>query len=195
MTGSARGIRLLAPGPGTRPLPDRLKQALFATLEVALAGEWPVPFLDLFAGSGAAGIEALSRGSPMAVFVERDPGAARVIAQNLQRAGLSDGARIVRREVGAVLSAGGDSLGGPFGAVLVDPPYADRPALSRTLAQLGDPDLGWLSDDAVVVAKHSWREEPEVRAGRLVLERRRRFGESGLSYYRQDASREVSDPS
>ncbi len=58
VTGSAKGIRLLAPGPGTRPLPDRLKQALFASLEAALGTDWPVPFLDLYAGSGAGGIEA-----------------------------------------------------------------------------------------------------------------------------------------
>jgi 16S rRNA (guanine966-N2)-methyltransferase len=195
VTGSAKGIRLLSPGPGTRPLPDRLKQALFASLEVALTADWPVPFLDLFAGSGAAGIEALSRGAPSAAFVERDPGAARVIAQNLHRAGLTHDARIIRRDVSTVLAGGGISSGGPFGAVLLDPPYADRQALDRALAQIGDPDLGWVTDAAIVVAKHPWREEPAARAGRLVLERRRRFGESGLSYYRQDTSREAPDPS
>jgi len=62
--GSARGTRLLAPGPGTRALTDRVKEALFGILEAATLAPWPVPFLDAFAGSGAAGIEALSRGAP-----------------------------------------------------------------------------------------------------------------------------------
>jgi len=72
IAGSARGLRLLAPGEGTRPLADRVKQTLFAVLEAGSLGPWPVAFLDLFAGSGAGGIEALSRGAPRATFVERD---------------------------------------------------------------------------------------------------------------------------
>ncbi len=195
MTGSARGIRLLAPGPGTRPLPDRLKQALFASLEVALAPAWPVPFLDLFAGSGAAGIEALSRGAPSAVLVERDPGAARVIDENLRRTGLSGAARVIRRDVLVVLADGGGSLDGPFGAVLLDPPYDDRQAVDGVLHRLGDPTLGWIYDHAVVVAKHAWRDESPERAGRLALLRRRRFGDSALSYYRPDTSTEARAPS
>ncbi|CAN5775166.1 16S rRNA (guanine(966)-N(2))-methyltransferase RsmD [soil metagenome] len=190
VTGSAKGVRLLAPGPGTRPLSDRVKQALFGTLEVALAPAWPVPFLDLYAGSGAGGIEALSRGAPRAVFVERDPGAARVITENLRRAGLAKG-RLVQRDVSAVLAQGADSLGGPFGAVLVDPPYAERQALAATLARLGDARLGWILEDAIVVAKHPWRDDPPEHAGRLSLERRKRFGETGLSYYRPDTSPEA----
>ena len=73
IAGTARGIRLDAPGPGTRPLGDRVKQTLFAILEPDLPG---ARFLDLFAGSGAGGIEALSRGAGRATFVERDAGAA-----------------------------------------------------------------------------------------------------------------------
>ncbi|MBA3307814.1 MAG: RsmD family RNA methyltransferase [Chloroflexi bacterium] len=191
VTGSAKGVRLLAPGPGTRPLSDRIKQALFGTLEVALAPAWPVAFLDLFAGSGAAGIEALSRGAPRTVFVERDPEAARVIAENLRRAGLSRG-HLVRRDVLTVLAEGVAALDGPFGAVLVDPPYAERKALLATLARLGDLQLGWIGADAIVVAKHPWRDDPPERAGQLILERRKRFGETGLSYYRPDKSPEAT---
>ena len=190
VTGSAKGVRLLAPGPGTRPLSDRLKQALFASLEVALAPDWPVAFLDLYAGSGAGGIEALSRGAPRAVFVERDPGAARVITDNLRRVGLPGGT-VVRRDVLTVLIEGSDPLGGPFGAILVDPPYADQQALLGTLARLGDRRLGWITHDSIVVAKHHWRDDPPERVAGLMLERRRRFGESGLSYYRLDTSLEA----
>src|SRR5215212_12095443 len=88
ISGSAAGRRLLAPGPGTRPLADRVKQTLFAILEPDLAG---ATVLDLFAGSGAGGIEALSRGAGRAVFVERDPRAAGVIRENLRRAGFGEG--------------------------------------------------------------------------------------------------------
>jgi 16S rRNA (guanine966-N2)-methyltransferase len=94
IAGSARGIRLLAPGEGTRPLGDRVKQTLFSVLEGGALGEWPVPFLDLFAGSGAAGIEALSRGAPRVVFVERDPSAVRTIRENLRRTRLEGVAQI-----------------------------------------------------------------------------------------------------
>jgi 16S rRNA (guanine966-N2)-methyltransferase len=184
VTGSAKGTRLASVGAGTRPLSDRVKQALFGSLEAELGDAWPGPFLDLFAGSGAAGIEALSRGAPSAVFVERDPGAARVIEENLRRA-RTDGGRIVRHDAIAVLSAGRAGLGGPFVAALVDPPYADTDALASALDRLGDPALAWLAEDAVVVAKHFWRDDPPERVGDLALLRRRRFGETALSYYRQ----------
>ena len=85
IAGTARGIRLEAPGPGTRPLADRVKQTLFAILEPDLPG---ARVLDLFAGSGAAGIEALSRGAASVTFVEHDAVATRVIAANLHRTGL-----------------------------------------------------------------------------------------------------------
>src|SRR5438874_11153401 len=82
IAGSAKGVRLAAPGEGTRPLADRVKQTLFAILEPELDG---ARVLDLFAGSGAAGIEALSRGATGVVFVERDAGAGRTIEANLAR--------------------------------------------------------------------------------------------------------------
>src|SRR5918996_5166133 len=133
IAGSARSIRLEAPGSGTRPLADRVKQTLFAILEPDLAG---AAMLDLFAGSGAAGIEALSRGAARAVFVERDPGAARVIRENLRRAGFDDGrSTIVRADAAAWLGAAGP-VAGPFDVVFVDPPYDDVDVLRRVLAAL-----------------------------------------------------------
>ena len=86
IAGTARGIRLAAPGPGTRPFGDRVKQTLFAILDPDMPG---ANVLDLFAGSGAAGIEALSRGAAHATFVEKDKGAAAVIATNLGRTHLA----------------------------------------------------------------------------------------------------------
>src|SRR3954471_25055587 len=97
IAGSARGIRLEAPGDATRPLGDRVKQTLFAIVEPDLPGS---TFLDLFAGSGAAGIEALSRGAAHAIFVERDKTAAAVIATNLRHTHVAgERARIVRADV------------------------------------------------------------------------------------------------
>lgn len=185
IAGTAAGLRITAPGDGTRPISDRVKQSLFAALEAALAGAWPAPFLDLFAGSGAAGIEALSRGAPSAVFVERDPKAARVIADNLRRTSLAGGASIVQKDVLAYLALGAEAADRyeGFGAVVIDPPYADAPALAASLGRLGDPTLGWLRDDAAVIAKHFWRDQPPPRAGTLMFQRVKRFGETALSFY------------
>ena len=194
ITGTAKGVVLRGAGEGTRALSDRVKQALFASLESELDDVWPVPLLDLFAGSGAVGIEALSRGAPRVVFVERSPDAARVIAENLRRARL-DGGEIVRgdalryleRGLGADAAAATATPGpAPFGVAVIDPPYADAAALEASLVQLGDPALGWLRDDAVVVAKHFWRDAPPERVGDLRRDRLRRFGETALTFYRRD---------
>ena len=129
IAGTARGVRLAAPGPGTRPLADRVKQTLFAILEPDLPG---AVVLDLFAGSGAGGIEALSRGAARAIFVEKDAGAARVLAENLRRTRLDGAGRVVRRDAVAWLTdPAGAAADGPFDIVLVDPPYADAEALLR----------------------------------------------------------------
>ena len=186
IAGTARGIRLLAPGPGTRPLADRVKQTLFAILEPELPG---AVVLDLFAGSGAAGIEALSRGAQSAVFVEKDAGAARVIAENLRRTRLA-GPRVavVRGDVLRWLAR--DSASRPsFDIVLVDPPYSEGDLLNATLERLGGTGPGLLAADARVVAKHFWRDAPPARTGLLASERERRFGETMLTFYRRAEDR------
>ncbi len=183
VTGTAKGVRLEAPGQGTRPLSDRLKQGLFAALGSESAALDGGRFLDLFAGSGAAGIEALSRGAAEAVFVEDDRRACRVIARNLERAGLAGGA-VVCSDALAFLRRPADAAGGrPFDACLVDPPY-NQPLVAPALQLLGDPSRGWLREDAVVVAKHFWRDAPPDAIGKLVAYRRRRQGETMLSFYR-----------
>ncbi|HET7677604.1 MAG TPA: RsmD family RNA methyltransferase [Candidatus Limnocylindrales bacterium] len=187
IAGTARGVRLAAPGEGTRPLADRVKQTLFAVLEAGTLGPWPADFLDLFAGSGAGGIEALSRDAARAVFVERDGGACRVIDENLRRARLTDRARVVRGEVLRTLAGDPAALGGPFGAALLDPPYGDA-AMLPALERLAAPEPAWLTPSAVVVAKHFWRDPPPERVGWLVRRRVRRFGETMLSFYVLDES-------
>ena len=185
IAGSARGIRLRAPGPGTRPLADRVKQTLFAILEPDLAG---ARVLDLFAGSGAAGIEALSRGAAAAVFVERDSGAVTVIEANLRATDLAGpAAQVVRAETVAWLGRG-SQLDAPFDLVIADPPYAETDLLARTLAALGGSDAP-LVPGARVVAKHFWRDRPPDRIGLLASERDRRFGETALTFYRREEDR------
>ena len=173
IAGSAKGVRLRAPGPGTRPLADRVKQTLFAILEPELAG---ARVLDLFAGSGAGGIEALSRGAAAAVFVERDQGAAAVIDANLRATGLAGpAAAIVRWDVVRWLAE--PNVDAAFDLVLVDPPYADTGTLARVLEILGR-GLG-----------------PHVHVHRLANEERGRPGiESGMRHQpnlRPDEGRHV----
>ena len=185
IAGSAKGIRLRAPGPGTRPLADRVKQTLFAILEPELAG---ARVLDLFAGSGAAGIEALSRGAAGATFVEKDKGAAGVIEANLRATSLAGPAAVVLK-VDAMRWLDGGPYGAPFDLVIVDPPYAETNVLRRVLSVLGAPDAP-LTDDARVVAKHFWRDRPPERIGMLAVERERRFGETALTFYRREEAGE-----
>jgi 16S rRNA (guanine966-N2)-methyltransferase len=186
VTGSAGGLRLAAPGSGTRPLSDRVKQALFALVEAERPDAWGHALLDLFAGSGAAGIEALSRGAPQVVLVERDRRAAAVIRENLARTGLAARARVVPRDVaGFLASPARQTPEAPFGSVVIDPPYEQDAALLASLEHLGDASAGWLDGSAVVVAKHFWRTALPERSGDLELTRGRRFGETALSVYRR----------
>jgi 16S rRNA (guanine(966)-N(2))-methyltransferase RsmD len=185
IAGTARGIRLEAPGVGTRPFGDRVKQTLFAILEPDLAG---ARVLDLFAGSGAAGIEALSRGAAHATFVDRDPGAARVIAANLERTRLAgERATIVTSDALAWLRRSTQTPpgGAPYDVVIVDPPYADAGLLAAALEGLGPR----LASGARVVAKHFWRDQPPGTVGLLASERERRFGETALTFYRRQEDR------
>jgi 16S rRNA (guanine966-N2)-methyltransferase len=183
----ARGIRLAAPGPGTRPLGDRVKQTLFAVLEPDLRD---AAVLDVFAGSGAAGIEALSRGARHATFVERDRAAARVIEDNLRRTHLAARATVVRADAVAWLTARGAPVE-PWDVAIVDPPYGETDLLGRIMDALARP--GVLSPNGRVVAKHFWRDTPPAQIGLLASERERRFGETALTFYRAGPGNESSE--
>ena len=203
IAGIAKGRRLRA-APGTRPTADAVKEALFSTLGPRVAGR---RVLDLYAGSGALGIEALSRGAAAATFVERDPRAVSVIRTNLEAAGFSGQARVVEAPVERFLSsapshasgasgpppgrsgqpepAGPSGLeAGAFDLVLADPPYALDPAgvLER---------LSWsavLAPGALVaieVAAGSLPVEPAHAAtppGGLAVRAVRRYGDSAIVY-------------
>jgi 16S rRNA (guanine966-N2)-methyltransferase len=189
IAGSARSIRLEAPGPATRPIGDRVKQTLFAILEPELRG---ARFLDLFAGSGAVGIEALSRGAAHATFVERDALAVKTIRANLERTSLAGADRVlvIQEDALAWLRRRRQPLADApvFDVVVADPPYDDPALLQRALEALG-PHIslgGW------VIAKHFWRSAPPAIValpppigGLLASERERRFGETALTFYRR----------
>jgi 16S rRNA (guanine(966)-N(2))-methyltransferase RsmD len=181
IAGTARGIRLVGPGEGTRPLGDRLKQSLFAILEPRIRER---AFLDLFAGSGAAGIEALSRGAARAVFVERDRRAIGAIEANLSATGLAVRATIVRADANSWLDSNGKSAG-PFGNLFLDPPYTDPELLPVSLAAISSagPD-GILATGGVIVAKQSARQALPAEVALLRSTRQERFGDTILTFYR-----------
>lgn len=180
IAGSAGGRRLEAPaGTAVRPTADRVREALFSSLGAAVAG---ATVLDLFAGSGALGIEALSRGAAHAVLVERDRRAAVAVARNLARTGLDGRATLVRTDATAYVR---HPRGGPFDIVLLDPPYEhptpDLYALVTALAETGG-----LAPDATVVVERDRRDqtgdaEPPSLLG---LDRRRVYGDTVLLYLR-----------
>jgi 16S rRNA (guanine966-N2)-methyltransferase len=182
IAGSAKATRLRAPGPGTRPFSDRVKQTLFAILEPDIEG---ARVLDLFAGSGAGGIEALSRGAAEAVFVEKDLGAVAIIEANLRASRLAGPTAVVARADVLGWLARPRTARSPFDLVLVDPPYSDVDVMRHVLEALGTATAP-LAPGARVVAKHFWRDRPADRIGMLVAERDRRFGESALTFYRRE---------
>jgi 16S rRNA (guanine966-N2)-methyltransferase len=152
IAGEAGGRRLVVPrGDRVRPTTDRVKESLFSALgESRLIG---ARVLDLYAGTGALGIEALSRGAALAVFVERDPLALRAIAQNVEATSVSSRTRVVKGDVAAFLG-GPPATEAPFDLVLLDPPYdLPDPALAPVLEALAR--RPWTVPSAVVVIERA----------------------------------------
>ena len=180
--GHDRGRRLRAPrGLGTRPTADRVRVTLFDVLGPAIAG---ARVLDLFAGTGAVGIEALSRGAVRVVFVEKDQAALRALRANLAALGTSRAAaRVMGGDVLHVLAevAGQE---GPFDLVFVDPPYATTLA-GRTLEALAAARV--CRDGTEVVVQHSTRTVLRPVPGLAAHRRPRRFGDTALTFLRAGA--------
>ena len=179
IAGSAGGRRLRTPrGELTRPTSDRVREALFSALESAVGSLEGHRFLDLYAGSGAVGLEALSRGAATAVMVEQDRRTAALVRGNATAVGVADAAEVVCSSVARFL-AEADPV--PHDVVFLDPPYGlSRQAVETDLALLAA--RGWLADDALVVVERSARDAaltwPEGYAeGRL-----RRYGETALVF-------------
>ena len=171
IAGSHRGRRLqVPPGAGTRPTSDRAREGLFSSLQ-SLTDLEGAEVLDLYAGSGALGLEAVSRGAAGATLVEEDPIALRVIRQNVEETGLA--ATVVDADVSLFLSRPVT----PYPLVLADPPYATELDL--------DAVLPWLAEDGVLVLERATRgPAPEPPDG-LEEVRSRRYGEATLWYFRR----------
>ena len=169
--GEARGRRLKAPK-GIRPTQGLVKQAIFNLVGPGIEGAHA---LDLFAGSGALGIEALSRGAAGVTFVDHQARGLAILRQNLDLLGLKERARVVRGDVVRWLEASPDEVK-RAGLVFLDPPYDDA-VLERALRVL-DRTL----DDAVVVAEHSRRHQLPSLA-RLKVDRARRYGDTMVTVF------------
>jgi 16S rRNA (guanine(966)-N(2))-methyltransferase RsmD len=175
IAGEAGGIVLRAPrGTATRPTTDKVKGAIFGMLgEAGGAGR----VLDLFAGSGGLGIEALSRGADSCDFVDRGPDAVAAIVANLGKSRLGESARVIRGDVHRFL----DAVRQPYDLILCDPPYGWA-AIDDLLEQLARPEV--TSDGAVVVVETGRHDAPVVAPGRLTVERVRRHGDTVVTIMR-----------
>ena len=195
IAGTLKGRRLESPGwEGLRPTSDKLRETLFNVLASKVPG---ARVLDGYAGSGAVGLEAISRGASHVTFVERDRRATALIQQNLERCGVSDGYAII----GATVLQAIETLrhGPPFDLVLLDPPYAGPRAARRDNGIRHDSSAASaVSDDTrdvleaagaivavdgVVVLEHARKQSPPETAGPLRRSRLLTSGDSALTFY------------
>ncbi|HEY9375523.1 MAG TPA: 16S rRNA (guanine(966)-N(2))-methyltransferase RsmD [Jiangellaceae bacterium] len=179
IAGSGRGRRLAVPaGRDVRPTSDRVREALFSTVESQLGSLAGRSVIDLYAGSGALGLEALSRGAAYALLVESDARAVRAIRANIASVGLS-GAEVAHAAVQRTLR---DPPAQQFDLVLADPPYTmAEDDLTTALSLLCD---GWLRPDALVVVERPSRTTPLLWPACLMGTGHRRYGETMLWYGR-----------
>jgi 16S rRNA (guanine966-N2)-methyltransferase len=179
IAGAGRGRRLAAPaGRDTRPTSDRVREALFSSVESRLGPLAGLRVIDLYAGSGALGLEALSRGAAHVLLVESDPRAVRVIQTNIAALGLA-GAAVVPAPVERILR---DPPGQRYGLVLADPPYpTSDDEITAVLSRLCG---GWLLPEALVIVERSSRAAPLVWPDCLTGTGHRRYGETMLWYGR-----------
>ncbi len=172
IAGSRKGARIFAPkGLEVRPTGDRVREAMFSLIGPVDGAD----VLDLFAGTGALGLEALSRGAASAVFVDSDRVAAETVIRNLEKLDLA-GARVYREEVGRRLSTDAAS-GRRYDLVLVDPPYR---MLSKFLPVLATHLPSVLAPDGLVVVESEAKEEPDLP---LPLRTSRRYGSTRVSLF------------
>ena len=181
IAGEAKGLRLKSPPVRhLRPTSDLVRGAVFDML--ASLGADLSRVLDLYAGSGALGVEALSRGASWCDLVDRDRAACATIRENLALAGFQERARVLCQPVERVSES---ALGReePYSLVLVDPPYEDKSAVAVVERLAASP---LVAPDGTLVLEHSWRRPPPDGFGRFKLVVRRRHGDTGVSIYRQE---------
>ena len=171
--GTGRGRRLRVPaGDRVRPTSDKVKQALFNILGGRIAG---AVFLDLFAGTGGIGIEALSRGAARAVFVDDARKSLEAVRHNIEQAGFSDRAQVIAAKAEAFVRKTEDR----FDVVFLDPPYTTE--IEPLLELIAGTDL--LAPDGVIVAEHFKKQRSPQGAGPLTLSREAVYGDTVLAFY------------
>lgn len=173
--GSAKGIQLQAvPGCGTRPISDRVKEAVFDILGDSIIDSY---VLDLFAGTGSVGIEAISRGAERAVFVEKHPKATTTIRTNLRRTGLQTRARVVQADVFKFLAGEPEA----FDLIYIAPPQYQG-LWKNTLLSL-EVNLNWLEPDGVAIVQIFPKELEPLPLKTLNLVDQRKYGSTLLCFY------------
>lgn len=184
IAGTYRSRRLIAPrGPATRPTSDRLRETLFNVLAPRIEG---AVFADLYAGSGAVGIEALSRGTRLVYFVDNATPAVAAIRENLATLEIRSGFKIVSASVSTALRRLCESSPDERCAIVfLDPPYAAADAYAHTLTSIGEQADSLLTPTGIVVAEHARKMQPppEESYGPLRRYRVLEQGDAGLSFY------------
>jgi 16S rRNA (guanine(966)-N(2))-methyltransferase RsmD len=176
--GTVGGRTLRAPrGTATRPTTDKVREALFNIL--SSRGQPPEKVLDLYAGSGALGLEAVSRGALRAVFVESDRKTCELIEKNAEDLDLAYAARVDCSKVSDWLKRPSEK---DFGWIFLDPPYSGG-ELERALRLLAGARL--LAPGGLVICEHEWRTPPSERHGTLALCDQRRYGQTTLTFYQE----------
>jgi len=173
-------------GLALRPTSDRLRETLFNVLGQAVAG---ARFVDVFAGTGAVGIEALSRGAAEVVFIEKHPPAVTLIRKNLESLGIRSGTTVLGADALCgleKLAAQHTAASRPFDFVFLDPPYAATEEYARVLGFLGA--APFLAPGSVIVAEHHKKLDLPVHTGSLTRFRILKQGDAALSFYRLNAS-------
>lgn len=184
IAGNFRSRRLESlPGMDVRPTSDRLRETLFDILTAGNPGALEgTVWIDLYAGTGAVGIEALSRGAAMVYFVESAPDAADLIRTNLGTLGITSGFQVLRRDAAQALQAWGES-GIRANVVFLDPPYRMEAAYAQVLDTLSVSKL--LQPETIVIVEHQKKFEPGEQVGSLQRYRLLKQGDAALSFYRR----------
>ena len=192
IAGRAGGRRLaVPPGRSTRPTSDRTREGLFAAVLAALGTLEGAAVLDLYAGSGAVGLEALSRGASDVLLIESDPAAAQIIRRNIATVGLP-GAQLLRDRAERALRRG-PAGARPRDLVFADPPYAAAGAeIGLVLGLLAG--RGWLAPGALVVVERDARSGPPPWPDGYAQDRSRRYGETALWYGRATGASPAASP-
>ncbi|NQU17751.1 MAG: 16S rRNA (guanine(966)-N(2))-methyltransferase RsmD [Candidatus Saganbacteria bacterium] len=176
ISGSAKGRKLKVPKTDIRPLSDRSKEALF---NILISKVSDASFLDLFAGSGSVGIEALSRGAKLSFFVEQDKRHVRIIKENLADLSFEERGEVYSLDVLKALKIL-SSKGAKFDIIFLGAPY-NSPVLKEALIQLGDLDL--LNPLGVVVAEYRFKQKIDSEFNKISRFREEKYGDTILAFY------------